>query len=132
MGLGALQPGHLIVILVIVLLIFGPGKLPELGRAMGDGLRELKKATGGEDPKDATTHAASALPASTATTTVPVTTAVASPVGSVIPSGTVTTVAPIAAVPMHTCQSCRGAVPVGDKFCGNCGATVVEQATRTA
>ena len=49
MGLGALQPGHLIVILVIVLLIFGPGKLPELGKAMGDGLRELKKATGGED-----------------------------------------------------------------------------------
>jgi len=46
MGLGALQPAHLIVILVIVLLIFGPGKLPELGRAMGDGLRELKKATG--------------------------------------------------------------------------------------
>ena len=29
MGIGALQPGHLIVVLVIVLLIFGPGKLPE-------------------------------------------------------------------------------------------------------
>jgi sec-independent protein translocase protein TatA len=54
MGLGALQPGHLIVILVIVLLIFGPGKLPELGKAVGDGLRELKKATGGHDEaKDA-------------------------------------------------------------------------------
>ena len=48
MGIGALQPGHLIVVLVIVLLIFGPGKL-QLGKAMGDGLRELKKATGGED-----------------------------------------------------------------------------------
>jgi len=58
MGLGALQPGHLIVILVIVLLIFGPGKLPELGRAMGDGLRELKKATSGDEHKDATTVAA--------------------------------------------------------------------------
>ena len=42
MGVGALQPGHLIVVLVIVLLIFGPGKLPELGMAIGDGLRELK------------------------------------------------------------------------------------------
>jgi len=50
MGLGALQPGHLIVVLVIVLLIFGPGKLPELGKAVGDGLRELKKAGGDEDP----------------------------------------------------------------------------------
>ena len=58
MGLGALQPGHLIVILVIVLLIFGPGKLPELGRAMGDGLRELKKATGTEDAKEDGTVAA--------------------------------------------------------------------------
>ena len=44
MGIGALQPGHLIVVLVIVLLIFGPGKLPELGKAMGEGLKELKKA----------------------------------------------------------------------------------------
>jgi sec-independent protein translocase protein TatA len=124
MGLGALQPGHLIVILVIVLLIFGPGKLPELGRAMGDGLRELKKATGGEEPKDATTHAASALPA---------TAGVASPVGpSATTVGTVTPITTAPGVAMRTCQSCRGAVPVGDKFCGNCGATVVEQASRTA
>ena len=43
MGLGALQPAHLIVILVIVLLIFGPGKLPELGRAMGDGLPGIRR-----------------------------------------------------------------------------------------
>ena len=49
MGIGALQPGHLIVILVIVLLIFGPSKLPSLGRAVGDSLRELKRATGSGD-----------------------------------------------------------------------------------
>ena len=49
MGLGALQPGHLIVVLVIVLLIFGPGKLPELGKSLGEGMRELKKATSGDD-----------------------------------------------------------------------------------
>jgi len=111
MGLGALQPGHLIVILVIVLLIFGPGKLPELGKAMGEGLRELKKATGGEHPDDAASHASTSGA-----------TAVASPVGTV---GTVT---PISAVPtmaaMLACPSCRGSVPVGDKFCGNCGATI--------
>ena len=46
--MGALQPMHLIVVLVIVLLIFGPGKLPELGRAVGDGMRELKRATNGD------------------------------------------------------------------------------------
>src|SRR5882672_2959648 len=61
MGLGALQPMHLIVVLVIVLLVFGPGKLPELGKAVGDGLRELKKATSGED-KDKTEAAHAAGP----------------------------------------------------------------------
>jgi sec-independent protein translocase protein TatA len=112
MGIGALQPGHLIVVLVIVLLIFGPGKLPELGKAMGDGLRELKKATGGED---------SAKDAGTVATT---TTVVAPPVA------TAATVTPITAA-TQPCPSCRGAVPVGDKFCGNCG-TLMEQVTRTA
>jgi sec-independent protein translocase protein TatA len=46
--MGALQPMHLIIVLVIILLIFGPGKLPELGRAVGDGMRELKRANNGE------------------------------------------------------------------------------------
>ena len=49
--MGALQPMHLIIVLVIILLIFGPGKLPELGRAVGDGMRELKRAGNGEQPQ---------------------------------------------------------------------------------
>jgi sec-independent protein translocase protein TatA len=49
--MGALQPMHLIIVLVIILLIFGPGKLPELGRAVGDGMRELKRANSGEQPQ---------------------------------------------------------------------------------
>jgi sec-independent protein translocase protein TatA len=48
--IGALQPMHLIVVLAIVLVIFGPGKLPQLGKAIGDGMRELKQATNGETP----------------------------------------------------------------------------------
>lgn len=35
---------HLILILVIVLIIFGPGKLPELGEGLGKSIREFKKA----------------------------------------------------------------------------------------
>lgn len=38
-------PG-LILILVIALIIFGPSKLPEIGRAFGNTLKEFKKATG--------------------------------------------------------------------------------------
>ena len=35
----------LILILVIVLIVFGPGKLPEVGRALGRGIQEFKKAS---------------------------------------------------------------------------------------
>src|ERR1051325_7447368 len=104
MGLGALQPGHLIVILVIVLLIFGPGKLPELGKAMGDGLRELKKATGNEE---------AAKEGSVATSTT------AEPVASA-PAASVT---PISSAP-RMCPSCRGRFAAADKFCGNCGSSM--------
>jgi sec-independent protein translocase protein TatA len=41
---GLLRPMHLIVILIIVLIIFGPGKLPELGRSIGKAIRGFKKA----------------------------------------------------------------------------------------
>ena len=108
MGIGALQPGHLIVILVIVLLIFGPGKLPELGKSLGEGIKELKKATSPEDTSSG----------STATTA-----AAATP-------GTAT-VTPITAAPARVCPSCRGSVAAADKFCGNCGASM-EPVTRSA
>jgi sec-independent protein translocase protein TatA len=42
-GEGLFQPMHLLVIFFIALLVFGPRKLPELGRGLGDGIRELKK-----------------------------------------------------------------------------------------
>jgi sec-independent protein translocase protein TatA len=42
-GEGLFQPMHLLVIFFIALLVFGPRKLPELGKGLGDGIRELKK-----------------------------------------------------------------------------------------
>ncbi len=44
MGRGLLQPMHLLLILVIVLIIFGPGKLPQLGESLGKSIRGFKKA----------------------------------------------------------------------------------------
>ena len=41
---GLLQPTHLFFILLIVLIIFGPGKLPELGKGLGKGIKEFKDA----------------------------------------------------------------------------------------
>ncbi len=42
---------HLIVILVIVLIIFGPGKLPELGNSLGKSIKNFKKAVDDSDGK---------------------------------------------------------------------------------
>jgi sec-independent protein translocase protein TatA len=53
MGVGVLQPWHVIVILVIVLVVFGPGKLPMLGKAVGDTMRDFKKAVSDEPKPEA-------------------------------------------------------------------------------
>lgn len=45
--LGILEPGHLLLILLAALLIFGPRKLPELGRSLGQTLREFRQHTSG-------------------------------------------------------------------------------------
>lgn len=47
---GLFQPMHLAVILIIALLVFGPKKLPELGRGLGDGIRAFKKGLNDEQP----------------------------------------------------------------------------------
>jgi len=39
---GLFQPMHLLVIFFIALLVFGPRKLPELGKGLGEGIRALK------------------------------------------------------------------------------------------
>ena len=41
---GLFRPSHLLIILIIVLLVFGPGKLPQLGSALGKTIRDFKKA----------------------------------------------------------------------------------------
>jgi sec-independent protein translocase protein TatA len=46
---GLFQPTHLIIIAGIALLIFGPKKLPELGKGMGEGIRGFKAAMQGKD-----------------------------------------------------------------------------------
>ena len=40
---GLFQPMHLLVIFFIALLVFGPKKLPDLGKGIGEGIRALKK-----------------------------------------------------------------------------------------
>ena len=46
---GLFQPMHLLVIFGLALLVFGPKKLPELGKGIGEGLRGFKSAIRGEE-----------------------------------------------------------------------------------
>jgi sec-independent protein translocase protein TatA len=50
---GLFQPTHLLVIFGIALLVFGPKKLPELGKGIGDGIRGFKSAIKAEEDKPA-------------------------------------------------------------------------------
>jgi sec-independent protein translocase protein TatA len=42
-------PGELLIILVIALVIFGPKRLPGLGRSLGSGMRQFRQAISGQD-----------------------------------------------------------------------------------
>jgi sec-independent protein translocase protein TatA len=92
---GALEPPHLILILVIVLIVFGPGKLPTLGRSLGDGIREFKRSV---EPK----------PESEPTD---------APVAPAAP-------AQLEAATTVRCGNCGLAAPAATKFCSGCGATL--------
>jgi sec-independent protein translocase protein TatA len=49
---GLLQPMHLLIILVIALVIFGPGKLPELGNSLGKAIKGFKAAMNEPEEKE--------------------------------------------------------------------------------
>jgi sec-independent protein translocase protein TatA len=50
---GLFQPTHLIIIFAIALLVFGPKKLPELGKGLGEGIRALKEGMKDNPPSQA-------------------------------------------------------------------------------
>ncbi len=49
---GMLQPMHLLLILIIALVVFGPNRLPELGKALGQSIQGFKKALNEQDQAD--------------------------------------------------------------------------------
>ncbi len=64
--MGLDNPIHLMLLLVILLLVFGAKRLPEMGRSLGDGLRGFKDAIGSQP---AVHHLDATAPAATDTTT---------------------------------------------------------------
>ena len=50
--IGTPGPVEIIIIVLIILLLFGGRKIPELMRGLGQGMKEFKKASKGDDSKD--------------------------------------------------------------------------------
>ena len=67
--MAGLSPTHLILFLIVALIVVGPGKLPEVGAAIGKSLREFKRATG--DLTDNLTGAVNASPTATGPAPIP-------------------------------------------------------------
>lgn len=117
-----LGPWELIVILVIVVVIFGAGRLSEVGGALGKSVREFRRATTDERHPDASP--------TTTTTTTPQTSAPAQPAPSLaatpIPS---TPTQPAAAAAADViCPSCAHVNRASQTFCGQCGTRLIRAA----
>ena len=49
---GFLSPGHVMLVLVVVVMLFGTKRLPEVGKSLGAGLRDFKRSLDGRDEPD--------------------------------------------------------------------------------
>jgi sec-independent protein translocase protein TatA len=69
---GWVSPWELLILLAFVLLLFGPKRLPEMGRSLGKGMREFKDSISGKDEDEPKPEPAAELPPPAATPTTPV------------------------------------------------------------
>ena len=109
-GLGPLGLPELAIIAFIVVLVFGVGRLPEVGGAVGKGIREFRKATKDDE------HAAPATVQSAATAESEASATMKSPAPDSAPADASDAV---------FCSQCAGKTARGAKFCAHCGAAIV-------
>jgi sec-independent protein translocase protein TatA len=98
---GLFSPWHIAILVLVILLVFGPKRLPEMGRSLGRGMREFKDSiSGSADAEDASLPAATASPLPT-------------PAGPGEGS--------------RRCHACGGELASDAQFCSACGAAVEER-----
>jgi sec-independent protein translocase protein TatA len=102
-GLGPLGLPELAIIAFIVVLVFGVGRLPEVGGAVGKGIREFRKATKDEEPSRESTMQSTAQPT------------MATPSEATSSGPAAETV---------FCSECGGRNARGAKFCAHCGHSI--------
>jgi sec-independent protein translocase protein TatA len=69
--MGLDNPLHILILLLVVLLVFGAKRLPEIGRSLGDGMRGFKDSLGGVQTHAASLDRAVATPAAPVPVAVP-------------------------------------------------------------
>ncbi len=129
-----LQPIHLIVIAVVALLIFGPSRLPEIGRGVGRAITEFRRGakemtnTFMEEVKEPDVDQPAGSQAAVPGGNMPVTGNFAPPNGAqpaeVQPAVAATATAESAA--SNFCIHCGKANPVGAVYCNQCGQKIAE------
>jgi sec-independent protein translocase protein TatA len=78
--LGFESPSHIIIVLLIALVVFGPKRLPEMGRSLGQGIRQFKSSLDSKDAPETEAVQQTLPPAREAPVATPVSTPVATPV----------------------------------------------------
>lgn len=111
-GLGPLGVPELIIIAFIVVLVFGVGRLPEVGSALGKGIREFRKSSKDEGDDSASSSMASAAMG-----------AAPPPAMSNMPPSTLSP-SPDASTEMRFCSECGAKNARAAKFCAECGHTM--------
>jgi sec-independent protein translocase protein TatA len=127
----ALGPWELIIILVIVVVIFGAGRIADVGGALGKSVREFRGAVKSPEEKAAEKAAEEAARTPSTAPAVPV-----APAVPAVPAATVTAVTPVAsaeaapaaAVAENKCPSCATVNPPSQVFCGQCGTRLTRAA----
>jgi sec-independent protein translocase protein TatA len=110
-GLGPLGVPELLIIALIVILVFGVGRLPEVGGAVGKSIREFRKATKDDEAAaaaDASSTSASAAPE-------------ISPAAQAAPAQSWAPAAPAVSGETMFCSECGTKNLRSAKFCSQCG-----------
>jgi sec-independent protein translocase protein TatA len=110
-----IQPIHILIIVSVALLIFGPSRLPELGRSLGKGLTEFRRGTREmtEGFREEIVKSSDGNNAAAQPTRQPQMTA------SPLPSARPQAISPVAG---NFCIQCGSSNLAGARFCNKCGA----------
>jgi sec-independent protein translocase protein TatA len=111
-----IQPLHIIVVVIVALIIFGPARLPEIGRGLGKAINEFRKGA-----KEMTEGFREEVVSPGGAPTPPVTAASSQSQPS-LSEGAPSVVGPQQPASGNFCTQCGAPNPPGSRFCNKCGA----------